>query len=140
MKRRLARECALKILFMVDIGKNDCYGAISYVLEDAKDLPQKEQTFCSKLVYGVMEKKEELDRMLTGYLVNWQFDRLAAIVRNILRLALFEMLFLDEIPAVVSINEAIEITKIYQDEDASRFVNGILDKILREMKADVERK
>jgi transcription antitermination factor NusB len=78
--------------------------------------------------------------MLTGYLVNWQFDRLAAIVRNILRLALFEMLFLDEIPAVVSINEAIEITKIYQDEEASRFVNGILDKILREMKADVERK
>lgn len=136
MKRRLARECALKTLFMVDIGKNDCNGAISYILEGTKDLPQKEQFFCRKLVYGVMEKKEELDRMLTGYLVNWQFDRLAAIVRNILRLALFEMLFLDGIPAVVSINEAIEITKIYQDEDASRFVNGILDKMKRDLKAD----
>jgi N utilization substance protein B len=140
LKRRLARECALKALFMVDVGKNDCHRAISYILEGAKGLPQKEHFFCSKLVYGVMEKKEELDRMLTGYLVNWQFDRLAAVVRNVLRLALFEILFLDEIPAVVSINEAIEITKIYQDEEASRFVNGILDKMKRDLKANAERK
>ncbi len=136
----MARESALKILFMVDIGKNEYPRAISYVLEEAKDLPPKEQLFCRSLVCGVMEKKEELDRLLTAYLVNWQFDRLAAIVRNILRLALFEMLFLDEIPAVVSINEAIEITKLYQGEEASRFVNGILDNMKRELRADAEKK
>jgi N utilization substance protein B len=140
LKRRMARECALKTLFMVDIGDNDYGGALNYVLEEAKDLSHKEKSFCRRLVNGVMEKREELDRMLTGYLVNWQFDRLAATVRNILRLALFEMLFLDEIPAVVSINEAIEMTKTYQDDESSRFVNGILDKMKTDMVAGKEKK
>ena len=65
-------------------------------------------------------------------LVNWQFNRLAATVRNILRLALYELLYFEDIPPAVAINEAIELTKAYQDEEAARFVNGILDTIRKQ--------
>lgn len=132
MKRRLARECAFKILFMVDIGDNNLEGALSYVLED-EGASDKEQSFCRELVNGVLENKDELDRKLSVYLVKWKFDRLAAAVRSILRLALYEMLYRSDVPEVVSINEAIEITKIYQDEESSRFVNGILDKVRKDI-------
>ncbi len=128
MKRRLSRECAFKALFMIDVGNNNQEGALDYLLKDA-GLSEKEQSYCVNLVKGVLSKKKELDEILSGYLVNWQFDRLAAAVRNILRLALYEMLYYDDIPPLVSINEAIELAKVYQDNEAARFVNGILDKI-----------
>jgi transcription antitermination protein NusB len=132
LKRRLLRECAFKVLFMVDNGENSLEGALSYVLEDA-DLSEKEQSFCRELVNGVLEKKDELDKKLSASLVNWKFDRLAAPVRSILRLSLYEMLYRSDVPKVVSINEAIEITKTYHDEESSRFVNGILDKVRKEI-------
>ncbi|RJX28030.1 MAG: transcription antitermination factor NusB [Dethiobacter sp.] len=128
MKRRLSRECAFKALFMIDLGNNNQEGALNYVLRDA-GLSEKEQLYCVNLVKGVLGKKKELDEILSGYLVNWQFDRLAVTIRNILRLALYEMLYHDDVPPPVSINEAIEMAKVYQDSEASRFVNGILDKI-----------
>jgi N utilization substance protein B len=113
---------------MIDVGNNNQEGALDYLLKDA-GLSEKEQSYCVNLVKGVLSKKKELDEILSGYLVNWQFDRLAAAVRNILRLALYEMLYYDDIPPLVSINEAIELAKVYQDNEAARFVNGILDKI-----------
>ena len=128
MKRRLSRECAFKALFMIDQGHNNQEGALNYVLENS-GLPAKEQAYCVGLVKGVTNKEKELDQILTGFLVNWEFSRLAATVRSILRLSLYEIIYDDNIPPVVSINEAIELAKIYQGEDAARFVNGILDKI-----------
>jgi N utilization substance protein B len=113
---------------MIDLGNNNQEGALNYVLRDA-GLSEKEQLYCVNLVKGVLGKKKELDEILSGYLVNWQFDRLAVTIRNILRLALYEMLYHDDVPPPVSINEAIEMAKVYQDSEASRFVNGILDKI-----------
>lgn len=132
MKRRLARECAFKTLFMVDMGDNGLDVALNYVLEDA-DLSEREQSFCRELVNGVLNNKDELDRKLSAHLINWKFERLAAAIRSILRLALYEMLYRSDVPDVVSINEAIEIAKVYQDEGSSRFVNGILDKVRKEI-------
>jgi N utilization substance protein B len=116
---------------MIDLGNNTQEEALNYLIKDA-DLSEKEQSYCAHLVKGVLDKKKELDELLSSYLVNWQFDRLAAPVRSILRLALYEMLYCHDIPPVVSINEAIELAKIYQDNDAARFVNGILDKIWKD--------
>ena len=131
LKRRLPREYAFKILFMIDIGTNDAENAMRYLLDDA-GFSSKEEFFCTMLVEGVESKKKELDEMLSKHLVNWQFNRLAATVRNILRIALYELLYFDDIPPAVSINEAIELTKIYHDEEAARFVNGILDTIYKQ--------
>lgn len=128
MKRRLPREYAFKILFMIEVGKNDSASALSYMLGDY-DFSDQERFFCKSLVEGVIEKKGDLDKTLSLYLINWQFDRLSAAVRNILRLALYELLYLDDTPPAVAINEAIELTKTYQDEEAARFVNGMLDNI-----------
>jgi N utilization substance protein B len=134
LKRRLSRECAFKALFMIDLGNNNDESALNYLLKDT-GLSERERSFCIKLVKGVLSKEKELDEILSRHLVNWQFDRLATAVRSILRLALYEMLHCDEIPPLVSINEAIELTKKYHDNDAARFVNGVLDKI-RRIRAD----
>ncbi len=128
MKRRQAREQALKILFMIDVGGNDRKEAAAYVLENSF-LSDKEKAFCEELVNGVCREKENIDSMLAQYLVNWQLERLAAATRNILRLALYEIIYLEEVPPPVSINEAIELAKKYQDENEARFVNGVLDSV-----------
>lgn len=128
MKRRLPREYAFKILFMIEVGKNDPASALSYLFGN-DDFSNQEKLFCRSLVEGVLEKRGELDKTLSLYLINWQFDRLPAAVRNILRLALYELLYLGDTPPPVAINEAIELTKTYQDEEAARFVNGMLDNI-----------
>ncbi len=128
MKRRLSRESAFKALFMIDQGNNNQEGALNYVLKDS-GLPAGEQSYCANLVKGVLSKEKEIDKILAENLVNWQFGRLAATVRSILRLALYEILYDDNIPPVVSINEAIELAKKYQGDEAARFVNGILDRI-----------
>lgn len=99
-----------------------------YLLDDAA-FSDKEKLFCRSLVEGVLAKKEELDEILSRHLINWQFNRLAATVRSILRLALYELLYLEDVPPAVAINEAIELAKTYQDIEAARFVNGILDAI-----------
>lgn len=135
MKRRLPREFAFKILFMIDVGKGDAEDAMRYLFDDA-GFSSKEKHFCTTLVEGVLAKKEVLDQTLSRYLVNWQLNRLAAAVRNILRLSLFELLYFDNTPPAVSINEAIELTKAYQDEEAARFVNGILDAIYKQTKTN----
>ncbi len=131
MKRKLPREYAFKILFMIDVGGNDAEAALHHLLDDTA-FSVNEKSFCTALVEGVLAKKNELDQILSRHLVKWQLSRLAATVRNILRLALYELLYARDIPPVVSINEAIELAKAYQDEEAARFVNGILDAIHKE--------
>lgn len=130
MKRRLLRECAFKALFMIDLGNTE-EAAFRYLLNEA-GLSEKGHSYCLKLVKEALKKKNELDELLCTYLVNWQLERLSAPVRNILRLSLYELLYCDDIPPVVSINEAIELAKKFQDNEAARFVNGILDKIWKD--------
>lgn len=81
------------------------------------------------LVEGISKNKDLIDSLISKYATNWQIQRMPAIDRNILRLATFELLFADDIPPKVSINEAIEMAKRYGDKDSGKFVNGVLDKI-----------
>jgi N utilization substance protein B len=89
--------------------------------------------FADKLIRGVLENRPALDKKIEEHAQNWDLHRMAVVDLNILRLAIFEMLYRDDIPPIVSINEAVDVAKKYSTEDSGKFVNGILDKIKGEL-------
>ena len=125
MKRRIAREKALQSIFQIDMNETSPKDAIDYVLDgEASD------DYLEKLVEGVTEHIEEMDSILTKHLEKWTIDRLATVDRNILRVAVYEMIHCKEdVPVNVVINEALEIAKIYGDESSSKFINSVLSKV-----------
>ncbi|MFZ0443399.1 MAG: transcription antitermination factor NusB [Bacillus sp. (in: firmicutes)] len=125
MKRRIAREKALQSIFQIDMNETSPKDAIDYVLDgEASD------DYLEKLVEGVTEHIEEMDSILTKHLEKWTIDRLATVDRNILRVAVYEMIYCKEdVPVNVAINEALEIAKIYGDESSSKFINSVLSKV-----------
>jgi len=128
-KRTQARECALKILYQINIANHSKEEVFADFWENN---PVKEdvQSFAKKLVDGTLEHLEAIDKIVSKHTQNWQIDRMAVVDRNILRFATYELLFLsDEIPPKVVINEAVNLAKKYSQEEAGRFVNGVLDNI-----------
>jgi len=128
LSRRLTREVIFKALFQADVGKTEPGKALQYSLEGQR-LNSEEAEFASRIVSGVVESIEELDQRIIHYLVGWELDRLAAVDRCLLRMALYEILYVKEIPPVVSINEAIELAKKYSNQDSAAFINGVLDQV-----------
>ena len=125
MKRRQARELALQALFQVDNNEISVEEAIGHVTEEQDE-------FLTQLVKGTIEHKEEIDASLVAKLENWSLERLPKIERTVLRIAVYELLYTEDIPAKVVINEALEVCKVYGDEKSSRFVNGVLSKYTEE--------
>lgn len=123
MKRHEARAKALQALFQLDSTELPIEEAIEHVLEE-----QKTNAFLEQLVRGTMEHKEQIDAALEEKLENWTLNRLPKIERTVLRLSVYELLYLKDAPDRVVLNEAIELSKIYGDEKSSRFVNGVLSK------------
>ncbi|GIW55954.1 MAG: N utilization substance protein B [Nitrospiraceae bacterium] len=126
--RRKARERAIQVLFQYDI-----HGAGGEWLDEFWRLyPEEEdvRAFADQLIQGVLSHREELDALIGSYATNWKVSRMPIVDRNILRTGLFELLWLPDVPAKVTMNEAIELAKSFADEDASKFVNGILDQVL----------
>ena len=126
--RHEARERALQILFQHDIhGKGNIkleeFWNEFTATDDAK-------AFAEQLVKGVLDHQKDLDAVITKYATNWKLDRMPIVDRNILRAGLFELLWMQEVPAKVTMDEAIELAKSFGDDEASKFVNGILDKVL----------
>ncbi len=134
-KRTKAREYALKILYAVDITGDEPKKCIDkyWTNSDEKDTEMK--TFANSLVLGASNNGEEIDKIITKSATNWQLKRMAVIDRNILRLAAYELLFVEEIPPKVTINEAIDMAKRYGDSESGKFVNGVLDKINKDIVA-----
>ncbi len=128
-KRTKARECALKILYAVDITGEDPKKCIDVFWQNHEPVEGEIRTFADGLVTGVYNNKELIDELISTYTTNWQLKRMAVIDRNILRFATYELLFMEDVPPKVSINEAIDIAKKYGDKDSGKFVNGVLDKI-----------
>jgi transcription antitermination protein NusB len=125
MKRRTAREKALQALFQIDMSQTETNNAIEHVLED-----QPHDEYLTQLVTGVVVQKQEIDEMIKRNLERWTIERLATVDRNLLRMAVYELLYCKEtIPQNVVLDEAIEIAKLYGDDQSSRFVNGVLSKI-----------
>lgn len=138
-KRTQARECALQILYQLDITKNDYRDSLKLYWQNREELPADDiREFAESLVKGVMDNIATLDEIISKYATNWQISRMAIVDRNILRIATYELLFLKDIPPKVSINEAIDIAKKYGDKDSGKFVNGILDKINKEEVKDAK--
>jgi N utilization substance protein B len=156
-KRREARERAVQFLFQHDLNPPDDLEAAlgqfwdsqrAAAIADEKaianwgqpvELPPATteeaavRLFADPLIRGVLEHRSEADEIIKKHAKNWELHRIAAVDRNILRLAIFEMLHRDDIPPVVSINEAVDIAKKFSTQDSGKFVNGILDKIKGEL-------
>jgi N utilization substance protein B len=126
--RRKSRECSLQMLYVVD----NCNAPIESIY-DSFDMyfpkGKSYRTFAINLFKGVYNNKEDIDSLIRQYAKNWEIERMAAVDRNIIRLATYEIMATTNIPISVIIDEAVEISKKYSTKDSSKFVNGILDKL-----------
>ena len=156
-KRREARERAVQFLFQHDMNPpEELEAALNHFWDSQRaaaiaedkgiatwgqpvELPPPSadeaamRLFAEPLIRGTLEHRDEADALIKKHAQNWDLHRIAAVDRNILRLAIYEMLHRDDIPPVVSINEAVDIAKKFSTQDSGKFVNGILDKIKGEL-------
>ncbi|UFJ42911.1 transcription antitermination factor NusB [Brevibacillus humidisoli] len=129
MKRRTAREKAVQCLFQIDMSQVELPEAINLVLEEQEPGGTDYLMF---LVEGTLKHLPQIDEELKKYLRGWQLERIANVDRAILRLAFFELMFEPELPEKVVLNEAVELAKLYSDDQSYRFVNGVLSSFLQE--------
>jgi transcription antitermination protein NusB len=125
--RRDNRVAAMQFLYQWSINRGDDLAADLHLFFKEMPEPRDYYGFAEELIHGAIQHLEEIDDIIRSYLRNWDFDRIARIDLAILRLAVYEMLKRRDIPPVVSINEAIDLSKVYSNLDAKRFINGILD-------------
>lgn len=133
MGRRQARETALQVLFAIDMGKNEPDFALRNTAEEF-GAGSQELEFAQQLVRGTLDHIEEIDGIISRVSKEWQLSRMANVDRNIMRLSLYEMIFREDIPDNVSVNEAVDLAKIFGGPDSGKFVNGILGKVLEQNK------
>lgn len=126
--RHLGRELALKALYQIDI-RGGASREDLVLLFDGFRADDRARKFAVVLVEGVERERPALDKHLAGALEHWTIGRLSRVDHNILRIGLYELLWMNEIPARVTIDEAIELAKAYGDQDSGRFVNGVLDEL-----------
>jgi len=126
--RRLSRELALKVLFQVDLVNANMEESLKYIFENNK-FPEEVREFTLIIVKGVISNLIEIDKTIKDYTDNWSLERITNIDRNILRIAIYEILHTKDIPKSVSINEAVELAKKYGTNSSFSFVNGVLGKI-----------
>ena len=126
--RRKARELAMQALFFMDLRKD--FSAEMFAGFCASFAPKPEvRPFFTQLVEGVLARREQLDALIRSASDNWTLERMSGVDRNVMRIAVFEMLSCTDIPAKVSINEAVDIGKKFGTEDSGAFINGIIDTI-----------
>jgi N utilization substance protein B len=129
--RRLARECALEVLYRLDLVSDEPADTIEEILQ-RKNPSEDAEAYLRRLVDAVQANQQEIDDALRRHLKRWRLERLTVLDRALLRLAGAEILYFDDVPPKVSINEAVDIAKKFGDDDAGRFVNGVLDSVFRE--------
>lgn len=126
--RRVARECALQMLYEFDIGKHS-KDEILRTFWQMNEHPPKVRDFAEQLFEGAIGRLKEIDKVIQQHTKNWRLVRMAAVDRNVLRLAVFEFLSDSKTPGTVVINEALEIARKFSTQESAQFVNGILDSI-----------
>jgi transcription antitermination protein NusB len=131
-KRRLVRERVLQILYAYEMNRDSLSALVNGVLSDVPD--QADKDFANNLVNRVLIHAEELDKQIQQRVDNWEMNRIALIDKILLRMGLCELQYFPDIPPKVSINEVIEIAKIYSTAGSGKFINGILDAVLSELK------
>src|SRR3989338_2909182 len=128
-KRTQAREYALQLLYKYDIIKDSPENLTSFWSRQEEPVDEEVRIFADEIALGTIKYLEDIDKKVSGYATNWNLNRMAVVDRNVLRLGSFELLYLKDILAKVSINEAVDLAKKYSGEDSGKFVNGILDRI-----------
>ncbi len=129
--RRMARQLALQLLFQKEFqAKHVEWQEMFWQEHPTTSITVR--TFATSILEGVSDHQSDIDQLIQRYAVDWSIARMPVVDRNILRCAIYELLWEPEIPAAVTINEAIELAKRFADDEAQRFVNGILDHILRD--------
>ncbi len=139
--RRRAREHVLQALYTADMGEQDLKGALNALWDSLMDdtdgafggraADKEEVDFARQMAEGVEERRTELDALIEESSTNWRVDRMSFVDRNILRMGVFELLHIDDIPPNVTLNEAVELAKRFGTVDSKAFVNGILDRVAR---------
>jgi transcription antitermination protein NusB len=131
-KRRKAREVALQFLYQLDLHEMDDPAGQEAEFWTRHPVDADTRAFAEALVRGTKQHQAKIDQLLAEYAEHWDLDRMAVVDRNILRMAAYELLWLPDVPPKAVINEAIEIAKKFGTAESSRFINGVLDRILRE--------
>jgi transcription antitermination factor NusB len=134
-KRRKARELAIQVLFHMEFNPGDPDEIFDFITKHFNP-PETIRIFSRTLVRGVCENKDYLDTLIRRASMNWRLERMAQVDRCILRLGAFEMLFITDIPPRVSLDEYVELGKIYGTEDSGAFINGVLDNIFNTLLQD----
>jgi len=131
-RRRRARELSLQMLFQHEFtGERSDFKAVED-LDPSKKEDAEVRKFSEELVRGTLAHLDEIDQKIQQVAAHWKMDRMASVDRNIMRFAVFEILYRYDIPPAVTINEALEIAKKYSSAEAASFINGLLDKIARD--------
>ncbi|WP_163526331.1 transcription antitermination factor NusB [Halobacillus ihumii] len=125
MKRRTAREKAFQALFQIDSSEINTEEAIEHVMDE-----QVHDAFVDQLVHGVVTNRNEIDQWIESNLENWTFSRLARVEKTLLRMAAYEIKFSEDVPAQVAINEAVELAKVFGEDQSGKFINGVLSKMM----------
>lgn len=142
MKRRVAREIAVQSLYQIQMNEATPQEAVQIAIHEAEHDNETELNFSGdkidplyiiELVEGTYSNKVKIDELLEEYLKGWAMDRLSRIDREVLRLAVYEMLYRDDVPPKVVVNEAIDLAKHYGTEESGKFVNGVLGKMIKEV-------
>ena len=139
VQRRDGRVAALQFLYAWSMNPPKNLAEDLRVFFEECEQPREHYAFGEELIQGVILKSAEIDTEIKALAHNWEFDRIAKIDLAILRLAMFEMMFRKDIPPVVSINEAIDLSKLFSNADAKRFINGILDRLKDKLGRDARK-
>lgn len=136
-KRRRARELAVQVLFHLEFSPGDAEEVFNLICENF-DPPKAVRPFSRELVLGVSGNKDELDRMISRSSRNWRLGRMSRVDRNILRVGVYELVFMKDIPPKVSIDEAVELGKRFGTDESGAFINGILDHVFNALEGEPE--
>lgn len=138
MGRKKARDNAFKCVYQLSFMQDDDLNKILEVCYDENGNDEEEQEYIKSVLYGVAENKEVIDEIILSKLKNWTMDRIAKIDIAILRLAIYEIKYVQNIPSKVTANEAVELAKTYGNNDSKSFVNGVIAKIIEDKDENID--
>lgn len=137
-KRRIIREKVLQVLYAYEMNNDNLQSQIDEIFSDVED--DNDKKFGISLIYKTIAERNRFDEMIKSKVSNWEMDRIALLDKLLLRMGICELIHFEDIPPKVSINEAIEISKTYSTAGSAKFINGILDAILNDLKKSGELK
>ena len=135
--RRYSRELVIQFLYLTEMNEGEIENQLKTFWENNSCEEEDVQSFTEDILKDIFDHKEEIDTQLEKYSDNWTLSRMAVIDRNLLRMAASELMYSKTVPPKVAIDEAVEIAKKYGTADSPNFINGVLDRILKELKPDV---